>query len=358
MRVLHVHKDFEPHSGGGGTARHILGLSRALVDLGATVRVVAPAPEPFTRPFATFAATPAELGAQIDWADVVHVHAGRSSYALAGALAAWRRGKPWLYTPHAYYELKGAANRWAKKVWDRTAEAFIAGRSSGYILLTPAWLDWCRANGVPTDKAVIIPNCVLAADIPTPLRRGSVPHLPGAPAILTVGRLDPVKRVVDTVAALAKPALAAAHLHVVGRGDDAAAIEAQAAALGVADRVTLHGFVDDAGVARMIAGADVFVLASAMEGLPTVLLEMLLARLPIAVSRIPGNLAIADAAGVTTSFEVGDIPGLAAAALAAAGAPVPDSAAAAVRATFTWEARAPELVDLYSRAIPERRAAA
>lgn len=356
MRVLQVHKDFEPRGGGGGTARHIAGLSRALAELGAEVRVACPAPEAVTEPYVTVTASPGQLRPHVAWADVVHVHGARSTYAVIGGALAALSGRPFFYTPHAYYNIDGPLNTAAKAVWDRSAESFLAWRGAGTILLTDVWRDYFRARGMPTANTVIIPNCVLAADLPPPLPRAGVPQLPGAPAILTVGRLEAVKRVGDVVAALACPELAAAHLHVVGKGSDRDAIAARAAALGVAERITLHGFVDDAGVARMVAGADVFVLASEQEGLPTVLLEMLIARLPVVATRIPGNLAIMDAAGLTTTCAVGDIPALAARLAATARSTVPEAAVAAVLRTFTWEARAPELHALYATAIAARRA--
>ena len=175
--------------------------------------------------------------------------------------------------------------------------------------------------------------------------------LPGTPAILTVGRLDPVKRVGDVIRALALPALSTAHFHIVGRGEQREPLEALARELGVADRVTFHGFVDDAGVARMVASADAFVLASEQEGLPTVLLEMLIARLPVVCTRIPGNLAITDVAGVTTTYDVGDISALAALLAASPAEHVAEDSIAALRRTFTWEERADDIVALYGRAI-------
>ncbi len=347
MRVLQVHKDFEPVGGGGGTARHIHGLARALAAHGCEVRVVAPAVDAVADPYVAVASNAGDFGKHVAWADVVHVHGARSTYALRGAVAAARGRRPFFYTPHAYYAGETLPNNAAKAVWDRTAEKFMAERGAGMILLTPVWRDWLRARGISTAKTVIVPNCVLAEDLATPA--ASAAPLAGSPAILSIGRLDPVKRLGDVIRALALPALAGAHLHIVGKGDDRPALEALAASLGVAARVTFHGFVDDAGVAAMVAGADVFVLASEQEGLPTVLLEMLIGRLPVACSRIPGNLAIMDVAGGGARFDVGEIAGLAQALVAAAATEVSDASVVAVRRAFTWEERAPEILELYRR---------
>jgi glycosyltransferase involved in cell wall biosynthesis len=357
MRVLQVHKDFEPLGGGGGTARHIHGLARALSGLGCEVRVVAPAPERVETPYVSVASKAAGLGAHIAWADVVHVHGARSTYAAIGALLSAFKGKPFFYTPHAYYAGRTSRAVAVKQVWDRTAEHFMVTRGAGTVLLTEVWRDWYRSRGIPTARTVIIPNCVLLEDLPT-ARAASDAHLAGSPAILSVGRLDPVKRLHDVVAALAEPALAEGHLHIVGKGEQRAELEALAARLGVGDRVTFHGFVDDAGVTGMIGGADVFVLASEQEGLPTVLLEMLISRLPVVCSRIPGNFAIMDVAGLTSTHAVGDVPELARQLAAAPASRVGDATVAALERAFTWERRAADILSLYTAAAPGLRAAA
>jgi len=351
LKVLQLHKDFEPLGGGGGTARHILGLARALTGLGAEVRVVSPAPEPFTTPFTTIAAGRAGLRQQIAWADVVHIHGARSTYALIGAALSKAMGKPFLYTPHAYYAGETTFNNTAKAVWDRTAEHFMATRGAAMVLLTEVWRDFLRDRSIPTNRTVIIPNCVLLSDLGVATCRTEARRLSGAPAILSVGRLDPVKRLGDTIRALARPALAKAHFHIVGKGADRANLEALAASLGVADRVIFHGFVDDGGVMAMAAGADCFVLASEQEGLPTVLLEMLIARLPVVASDIPGNMAILDAAGIKSFYPLGDIDALAEKLTATPSETVSEAQVAAIKRSFTWEERAAELLAIYRSAV-------
>lgn len=351
MRILQVHKDFEPLKGGGGTARHIHGLARALAARGHEVRVASLDPEIVETPYRSFHAPANRLAPHIAWADVVHVHGARSKYAVAGAVQAWAKGKPFFYTPHAFYGPHSRANAAFKAVWDRTAEKFLLERGAGTILLTDAWYGWLKERGISAGRTTIIPNCVLGADLAAAPARTGERTLPGDPAIITIGRLDPVKRVGDVIRALALPPLAQAHFHVVGRGDQREELEALARSTGVADRVTFHGFVDDEGVARMVAGADAFVLASEQEGLPTVLLEMLIARLPVVCTRIPGNLAITNAAGVNTTYDVGDIPALARLLSESREQIVGDETVAALRRAFTWEERAGDVLTLYERAV-------
>jgi glycosyltransferase involved in cell wall biosynthesis len=354
MRVLHVHKDFQPLAGGGGTARHIHGLAQVLVERGAQVRVVAPDATPNGESYEVVRASAAGLKAHVDWADVVHVHGARSKYAVAGAVLAKVAGKPFFYTPHAFYVPRNAVKGVAKWVWDRTAEKFLLERGQGTILLTEYWRGWLRDHGISPTRTTIIPNCVLERDLTLP--PAEAPPLPGNPAILTIGRLDPVKRVDDVIRALATPGLQQAHFHIVGKGAERESLELLARNEGVSDRVTFHGFVDDAGVAAMMRGADVFVLASEQEGLPTVLLEALLAGFPIVCTQIPGNLAITEVAGVTATYPVGDISALSGLLADARAIRVPDGAAEKLRRHFTWEYRADDIMNLYRNPMGARSA--
>jgi glycosyltransferase involved in cell wall biosynthesis len=355
MRVLYVHKDFDPRAGGGGTARHIYGLATTIAKLGCEARVIAPSPAPFKEPFLTITSDGSDFAKHIEWADVVHVHGARSGFAFSAARAASKAGRPFFYTPHCWYDPKSVANAVVKAIWDQTAERFLLGRSAGTFILTEEWREWVVKRRLPTDRLIVVPNCVLAGDLPKIDCHAGVEHLSGSPAILSVGRLSAEKRGSDIIKALAEPALAAAELHIVGRGDDQAAMAAVAEKLGVQDRVHFYGFVSDDGVSKMIAGGDVFAFASSQEGLPTILLEMIVARIPTVSTRIPGNLAITDAAGMQSTYEVGDIPRLAALLAEPASIPISDGMVASVMQHFTWEARAPEILAAYQRATQSDR---
>jgi glycosyltransferase involved in cell wall biosynthesis len=75
-------------------------------------------------------------------------------------------------------------------------------------------------------------------------------------------------------------------LKIVGDGPERAALEAQARAAGVQDRVEFLGFRTD--VSAILASADVFVLSSLSEGLPMAALEAMQVSLPIVATRVGG----------------------------------------------------------------------
>ena len=104
--------------------------------------------------------------------------------------------------------------------------------------------------------------------------------------LLFVGRLAPVKGGFVLIAALAQ--LPDVTLDIVGDGPSREALAERAAALGLADRVVFHGYMDETGVRDRLAAADVFVLTSFAEGVPVVLMEALAAGVPAVATRIAG----------------------------------------------------------------------
>ncbi|AVS73416.1 glycosyltransferase family 4 protein [Paracidovorax cattleyae] len=354
MRILHVYKDFAPHAGGGGVARHIHGLAVLAAQAGHTPRVAAPRAEEGTaHGYAAVRAEAWQLWEQVGWADVVHVHGARTPIAAWAALLARLRGRRVVYTPHCYYDDDpGPAKRLRKRCWDLLAERRLLRGADRVVLLSDHWVDYLRHRGMAPGDPVVLPNAVLEAELAAP--PASAPRLEGTPALLSVGRLDAVKRLHDAIAVLAEPGMEAAVLHLVGRGPDRARLEEAARSRGVAARVRFHGFIDDAGVAEMAAGADVFVMPSAVEGMPTVLIEMLLLGCPVVASDIPGNRPILEEAGLTGAlYPTGDVAAFAARVRQQGQHRVAPCIAARIRACFTWEGLRPRVLALYGALVRE-----
>jgi phosphatidyl-myo-inositol dimannoside synthase len=78
-------------------------------------------------------------------------------------------------------------------------------------------------------------------------------------------------------------------LDLVGTGDTRPANEAQAARLGLADRVRFLGYVQREEIAEYYAAAHVFVLPSYNEGMSVALLEAMAAGLPVIVTPTGGT---------------------------------------------------------------------
>lgn len=116
--------------------------------------------------------------------------------------------------------------------------------------------------------------------LPDPIDRSARP--PGPLRLLYVGRIVRTKGLRDAIRALALlPESCPVHLDAVGDGDDRVACEAEAATLGVQDRVTFHGKVPRARVNEFYAQADVFIFPSFREPSGNVVIESMSYGLPV-----------------------------------------------------------------------------
>jgi glycosyltransferase involved in cell wall biosynthesis len=110
--------------------------------------------------------------------------------------------------------------------------------------------------------------------------------------VVGLGRLVPVKGFDVLLRAL--PAVLAAvptaHVLLVGDGPERAALEAQAAALHVGDRVRITGAAAD--VAPWLAASDVLAAPSRNEGMGRVLVEAMALGVPVVAAAVGGIPAV------------------------------------------------------------------
>lgn len=99
--------------------------------------------------------------------------------------------------------------------------------------------------------------------------------------MVTVGRLVARKAVNQLISIMASTAVAHTRLVIIGDGPQREQLEAQAATLGVAERVRFVGNVDDDAKYAWLAAADAFVSTSQHEGFGLVFLEAMAASLPV-----------------------------------------------------------------------------
>jgi glycosyltransferase involved in cell wall biosynthesis len=226
---------------------------------------------------------------------IVHTHTSKAGFV--GRLAARLAGVPAvIHQPHGhifygYYDgglttmyvgLERLAARWTDRIitlTERGTEEHLVreiGRRAQY-------------RSVPSG----VPTAALRASTPTrSAARARLGIPPDAFVVVGLGRLVPVKGFDVLVAAL--PALVTAvpstRVLLVGDGPERAALEAQAAVLGVRDRLVLVGATPAIGVC--LAAGDVLAAPSRNEGMGRALVEAMALGLPVVGAEVGGIPAV------------------------------------------------------------------
>lgn len=240
---------------------------------------------------------------------LVHVHMGdRGSAVRKGIIVLFSRmfGVPTLLHLHAvemerHYAAASPVMRWLIRLPFRA--------STSIIVLGERFRAWLVNDlGIPSAKIDILYNGVDVGEA-LPARQFANGR---SQTILFLGNLLERKGMSDFIAALgALPATADSwHAVIAGGGYQEPYIE-QATRLGIADRISFTGWVDQAGVRALLAQADMLVLPSYEEGLPLVILEALAAGLPVICTPV-GSISETLKDGDTALFcAPGDRAGLA-----------------------------------------------
>ncbi len=266
-------------------------------------------------------------------ADVVH--------CTGGTLPAIRR-RPVVLTLHDLVWIRGVNRgrfyvRWyfgaLQRALARTADAIVVDTHAARADV---------ADGLDVDPSRIHVAGVGVDDAYFAIRRQVVEP----PFVLCVGTVEQRKDVVTAVEAVA--GLPGLRLVSVGPltpyADD---VRATAGRLGIADRVELRGYVDDAMLHELYARAAAFVFPSRYEGFGLPPLQALASGLPVVAARIPvTEEVLGDCAAYA---DPGDAAGFAAALAPAIGSQSDeriDRGRERAR-TFAWQAVAERMVSVY-----------
>lgn len=211
--------------------------------------------------------------------DIVHTHGYRSD--LLGVLAARRVRIATVSTAHGFTGggLKGSMYEWIQRATWRMHTAVIA--------VSQPLVARLRAAGLRHERVHLVPNGwsregsgMTRADA-----RAALGLPTGARLIGWVGRLSQEKG--PDVMLDAMPHVAADIILVmVGDGPERTALDAQAARLGLGERVRWLGAVPEAG--KYFSAFDGFVLSSRTEGTPIALFEAVAAGVPVVATAVGG----------------------------------------------------------------------
>jgi glycosyltransferase involved in cell wall biosynthesis len=221
--------------------------------------------------------------------DIVHAHV--YSAGLAAIPLARRARAPLVLSEHFTGFERGLVTGYERRL------ARIAFRTAD--LVAPVSHELARrletGFGARPDRIAVVPN-VVDTDTFHPESHGRPGAAHDPPRLLSVGTLTAKKGHRDLLDALAQSPLRERRpsLQLVGAGDQRPALEAQSAAAGL--DVTFLGERPKAEVAALMRDADLFVLPSHHENLPTVLIEAQASGLPAVASAVGGVPEVIDSA--------------------------------------------------------------
>lgn len=215
--------------------------------------------------------------------DLVHTHSSKAGFL--GRLAARLAGVPHIvHTPHGHIfagyfsSVLTTAFTWLERLAARWTDRIIT-------LSDDEARDHLRRGIGRPGQFVTIPSGV---ELETVRSASPVRLVPEGPVVGTVARLVPVKGLQHLIAAAPETLRRCpqARFLLVGDGEMRPALEEQARALGLGDRITFTGFRED--VPSLLAGMDVFVLPSLNEGMGRVLVMAMALGKPIVATRVGG----------------------------------------------------------------------
>jgi len=174
--------------------------------------------------------------------------------------------------------------------------------------------DLSQVTGLPRERIKMLYNPVVTPEVQ---ERAWAPldhpwfETDQPPVVLAVGRLVKQKDFPTLIRAFAavqqnRPA----RLMILGEGPDRPALEALIREFGIADSVSLPGFVDNPYA--YMSRASLYVLSSRWEGLPTVLIEALYCGVPVIATDCPsGPREILANGRYGVLIPMGDVPAMA-----------------------------------------------
>ncbi|MER2507861.1 MAG: glycosyltransferase family 4 protein [Amaricoccus sp.] len=238
---------------------------------------------------------------------VHHIHiAGRGSTARKLLLTAAARGSGARHCLHLH-DYDYACDFVRRPSWVRARIQTMFRSCDGVIVLGERDRDTVRdLIGVPADRIEVIHNCV-----PDPGERAT-PPVADEPLILFLGTLGERKGVPELLRALATAEMRALRWRAVLAGDGPVQKYRDiAGATGLADRVTMPGWLTRTQVRALCQSADLLVLPSHGEGLAMAVLDGLASGLPVVTTRVGAHEEVITD-GVTGVFvPPGDVDALA-----------------------------------------------
>ena len=247
------------------------------------------------------------LRARVREFDIVHIHSVWSYSTFAAATAARQCGVPYILMPCGMFSDYCLATRRLKKwlYWQAIERKTIRHAAAFHCTGEDEVSDVLKLR--PTASTYLIPHGIEPAAFEAPrdaneLRRRCGPAAADRPIVLFLGRLHPVKGIIDHLLPAVTRMRSNAFVAIAGGADarcpdHPARIRDTIARLGLSDRIALLGAVGSADRWSLFDGATAFVLPSHSENFGMVVAEAMARACPVVVTQGVQSKAIVLEAG-------------------------------------------------------------
>ncbi|CAN5491301.1 hypothetical protein BH23ACI1_BH23ACI1_14120 [soil metagenome] len=237
------------------------------------------------------------IGPLIEGADIVHVHSNGLLSELA-VLLARRYGKPVVLTLYGTEVWHYAPKRFGPDLFTRAYNA-----ASAVTFYSDRLMSRAHELGLGRRGASVVYPAVSTAfrfhDEEAMARERAGLAIGSRHLLVNVKRLHPLagqRYLIEAMNEIIRD-FPDTRLVICGTGPLLGELKAVARSAGVERHVTFAGLIDNAVVAQYCAAADLFVLPSLLEALPTVAVEALACGTPVISSDNPGGLELNDLFG-------------------------------------------------------------
>lgn len=208
--------------------------------------------------------------------DIVSCHSSKAG--IIGRLAAFSLGIPSIFTAHGWSFTEGIGTK--KKFIYKWVEKF--GSLFGNHIITVSRYDKLLALRQKVSRA----KNMTTIHNGKPFRAPKSKYDNDVPQLCMVARFSPQKDHTTLLNALSRLKDQEWHLNLIGDGDEKP-YKALAQSLGIIDRITFHGQMDN--VPDFLETQDIFLLISHWEGFPRSIIEAMRASLPVITTRTAGS---------------------------------------------------------------------
>ncbi len=278
-------------------------------------------------------------------ADLLHAHFAQSGLGVVPAARV--RGIPSVVTLHN----SDMNDEFCPHLLSRV-NRMILGESEQVMAVNRDLAEKARRLGVAAERLTVIGNGVDPEHFSPSEPKGI------GSKVLFVGRLVPAKGISYLLEAMPSVVeeVSTAQLVLLGDGPLRAALEREASALGVAERVHFLGARPHSEIRHHLAASDVFVLPSLAEGLPTALLEAMACAKAVVATGVGGVPELLSSGVNGIVVPPGDCHGLTQAIVSLLSNPnarhqMGQMARETVMQGYTWDQVAAQTVEVYRRAI-------